>query len=656
MSVIEKPIQIQSAIKKIALVGNPNVGKSLIFNHLSGAYATVSNYPGTTVGVTQGKLKVQGMQAEVVDTPGMYSLISITEEERVARSILMNGDLDLIIHVVDAKNLERMLPFTLQLIEAGFPLILCLNMVDELEQRQLTINQELLEQELGVPVVLTAAVTGKGVHQLKQAIQQFSFSKENQKDFTTQSLKTEIDLIENGLTADYPMDKKAVATLFLQEDAEVVEWVRRKENSDAVDLIVQKAKKRFRHSLQYEIALNRQREVKKIVRKVFVGQEMVQHGFGQKLSHWMMNPWTGLPILAVVLYFGLYQFVGVFGGGTLVDLIEGKIFEAHINPFFVSVFEKIIPWETVRDLFTGEYGVLTLGVRYAVALVLPIVGSFFLFFAMVEDSGYLPRLAMLVDRVFKKIGLNGRAVIPIVLGFGCDTMATIVTRILETKRERIIATLLLALAIPCSAQLGVILAVLAAYPAALLCWVGLIGLEFLFIGFLAAKAMPGEKPSFYMELPPLRFPKLSNVFLKTMSRMEWYFKEVFPLFILASVLIWIGKVTGIFQLLIKGFEPMVQMLGLPKETAVAFLFGFFRRDYGAAGLFDLNETGVLTGLNLLVACVTLTLFLPCVAQFLVMKKEHGLKITMGISAFVLFLALGTGYLLNKVCLLFGWSF
>ncbi len=657
MKTLDTPISTQIT-QTIALVGNPNVGKSLIFNQLSGAYATVSNYPGTTVGVTRGKLKVAGLQGEIIDTPGMYSLIPITEEERVARSILIHKDLDLIVHVIDAKNLERMLPLTLQLMECGFPLMLCLNMVDELEQRSLSIDRAALEKELGIPVVMTSAVTGKGIAQLKQAIQKIPSVPKRNFDFVEPPLKKALDQIAALLQGEYRLEKGGVASLLLQEDQEMVRLVQEKEGErfQQIPPILNEVKKKYRHSPQYQMALNRQKEVARIVAAVFIGKEKVSQGFAEKLSHWMMVPWTGLPMLALVLYFGLYQFVGVFGGGTLVDWIEGGLFEKYINPFFIFIFEKLIPWVTLRDLFTGEYGILTLGVRYAVALVLPIVGSFFLFFAIVEDSGYLPRLAMLVDRLFKKIGLNGRAVIPIVLGFGCDTMATIVTRILETKRERVIATLLLALAIPCSAQLGVILAVLAPYPSALLIWCGVIALEFLLIGFLAAQAMPGEKPSFYMELPPLRLPKLSNVFLKTMSRMEWYFKEVFPLFIFASVLIWLGKVTGIFQILIRGVEPVVQALGLPKETAVAFLFGFFRRDYGAAGLFDLNDKGLMTGVNLLVACVTLTLFLPCVAQFLVMKKEHGLKITLWISVFVSFLALGTGYGLNKLLLALGWTF
>ena len=200
----------------------------------------------------------------------------------------------------------------------------------------------------------------------------------------------------------------------------------------------------------------------------------------------------------------------------------------------------------IRELFVGEYGIITLGLRYAVGIILPIVATFFLFFSLLEDSGYFPRLALLVDRLFKKIGLTGRAVIPMVLGFGCDTMATMVTRTLETVRERIIATLLLALAIPCSAQLGVILALLSKAPGALLVWSVCLLLIFLVIGFLAARVVPGETPMFYMELPPMRLPQLSNVLTKTYTRMQWYFMEILPLFILASVLLWLGKITGFF--------------------------------------------------------------------------------------------------------------
>ncbi|MGD8241037.1 MAG: nucleoside recognition domain-containing protein, partial [Armatimonadota bacterium] len=299
-------------------------------------------------------------------------------------------------------------------------------------------------------------------------------------------------------------------------------------------------------------------------------------------------------------------------------------------------------------LLAGEYGVITLGGRYAIAIIFPIVTFFFVVFSVMEDTGYLPRLALLIDRVFKKIGLSGRGVIPIVLGFGCDTMATMVTRTLPTVRERVIATMLLALAIPCSAQLGVILALLHGRLAAFAIWVAAVTGTFLFVGFLGARLMPGEAPHFFMELPPLRLPKISNVFTKTYTRVVWYLKEVLPLFLLASVLIWLGQLTGLFDLALAGLAHPVRWIGLPAEAAQVFLFGFFRRDYGAAGLYDLSSAEIVgldgsvapvfTGVQLVIAVVALTLFLPCIAQFLMNVKERGLKVGLAISLFTLVFA------------------
>ena len=282
----------------------------------------------------------------------------------------------------------------------------------------------------------------------------------------------------------------------------------------------------------------------------------------------------------------------------------------------------------------------------AVALILPIVGTFFLFFSLLEDSGYFPRLALLVDRVFKRLGLSGRAVIPIVLGFACDTMATMVTRTLETKRERVLATLLLALAIPCSAQLGVILALMAHEPLALGVWSLTVLAIFLVVGAISARVLPGEGPVFHMELPPLRRPRLGTVLTKPPARMQWYFLEVLPLFLLASVFMWAGQLTGMFQVVTRGLAPVVSSLGLPVETARVFLFGFFRRDYGAAGLFDLQQQGLLTPVQLTVAAVTLTLFIPCIAQFLMMLKERGVKTALAMLALITPLAFGAGFVLN----------
>ncbi|MEJ5250326.1 MAG: ferrous iron transporter B [Armatimonadota bacterium] len=464
------------------------------------------------------------------------------------------------------------------------------------------------------------------------------------------------EAIETILSVDYTLSKRAIALLLLQHDEEIEGMVRRQEGEERFAAIaehIRKAQSHYREPLSMVILAYRQKTAQSLAQEVVYYPPTTTSGFAEWLGRVCMHPVTGIPILLVVLYYGLYKFVGVFGGGTLVDLLENRLFGEYINPFLTHWVKTLIPFAPIQELLVGEYGVFTLGITYAVALILPIVGTFFLMFSILEDSGYFPRLAMLIDRLFKKIGLNGRAVIPMVLGFGCDTMATLVTRILETPRERLIATFLLALAIPCSAQLGVIMALLASHPGALLIWAVTLAGVFLFIGWLTAKVLPGTPATFHMEIPPMRLPVLSNVLTKTYARMHWYFREVFPLFILASVVIWLGQMTGLFDLALRALTPVVHLLGLPDEAASAFLFGFFRRDYGAAGLYHLQESHVLNGRQLLVSAVTLTLFLPCVAQFLMMKKERGLKTALAISGIIFPFAITIGAIMNLILQVMG---
>lgn len=460
-----------------------------------------------------------------------------------------------------------------------------------------------------------------------------------------------LEEIQQLLQGDYGISYETIAELLLQEDEEIIDLVKDKEeNALRILQIIKREKQRYNKPLQYIFTLRRQEQVEKVLDGVIKIEDKSLSKTQELIDKLTINPITGIPILFLVLYFGLYKFVGEFGAGTIVDFIEGNIFEGYINPWINNLVIKLIPYRPLQELIALDYGIITLGIRYAVAIVLPIVGSFFLVFSIIEDSGYLPRLAMLIDRVFKKIGLSGRSVIPMTLGFGCGTMATLVTRTLETKRERILATMLLALAIPCSAQMGVIMGLLSSRPKALLAWVLFVLAVFLFVGYLSAKILPGESASFFMEVPPMRLPKISNVMEKTISRMHWYFLEIVPLFVLASVIIWVGKMTGLFGLLINLLTPVMSALGLPKEMAEAFLFGFFRRDYGAAGLYDMQKTGLLNGRQILVASATLTLFVPCIAQFAVMVKERGLKTALVIGIFVFCFAFIAGFGLNRLLL------
>jgi ferrous iron transport protein B len=636
---------------RVLLAGAPNVGKSALFNRLTASYVTVSNYPGTSVEVARGAGRAGDMVLEVLDTPGMYSLLPGTEEERVSQRAVLAGAYDVLVNVVDAKNLARMLPLTQQLAETGRPVVLALNMMDEADRIGLRVDVAVLADRLGCEVVPVVAVSGRGVSDLEAAIVRAAdgAGRATSPDGGFDSL---VEEIRSRLTGSYAVDPTVVISLALQGDPEAVAVVEAQGDlhllPDADELVT-----RLGGPPAYRFAFDRRQRAERLLEGIVVESRPARHR-QDALDRLLVRPWTGVPILLAVLYLGLYQLVGVFGAGTVVDWLEGAVFEARVNPALESLFQGV-PWESLRALFVGEYGVLTLGLRYAVAIVLPLVGLFFLFFSLLEDSGYFPRLALLVDRTFKRIGLSGRAVIPMVLGFACDTMATMVTRTLETRRERVLATLLLALAIPCSAQIGVIMAVLAGEPAALGVWVGVMVGVFLAVGMLGARLLPGERPSFHMELPPLRWPRPANVLVKTYSRIHWYFLEVLPLFLFASVVLWAGSETGVLDRVIRyALGPLVGLLGLPADTAEVFLLGFFRRDYGAAGLFDLQRSGVLDLAQVTVAAVTLTLFVPCVAQFLMMIKERGARTAVGMFLLITPIAFGVGFLLNLVLRGAGW--
>ncbi|OGQ47873.1 MAG: hypothetical protein A3I09_02300 [Deltaproteobacteria bacterium RIFCSPLOWO2_02_FULL_47_10] len=580
--------------KRIALIGQPNVGKSVVFGCLTGKYVTVSNYPGTTVEVARGTAKIGEHAFEVIDTPGLYSIFPITEEEKVTLNIIEKERPDLIVHVIDAKGLERMLPLTFQLITSKIPTIVVLNMFDEVRQLNIGIDTAMLSEKLGLPVIATVAINKEGIRQLNAAI-------------ISQITSTETleDVVWN-----IPQFSEKLMKEWYQKTSEITQFV------------LTKREVRTKLSLLDKIIL---------------------------------SPLSGSLILLAVLYFGLYKFVGGFGAGTVVDFLEGG-FENYINPWLTALAGKLIPWVAVQDLFVGEYGIITLGIRYAIAIILPIVGLFFLVFALIEDSGYLPRLSFLLDRLFKKIGLSGRAVIPMVLGLGCDTMATMVTRTLPTRRERFIATILLSLCIPCSAQIGVLLGLLSSTPSVLVAWFAAITIIFGLVGFFLSRLVPGLRPTFIVEIPPMRLPQLKNVFTKTAARMKWYFFEIVPLFIFASFLIWLGQLTGVFGWLTRMLAHPLYLMGLPASSAPAFIFGFFRRDYGAAGLYDLHKAHAFTNNQLLIAVTVLTLFLPCITQFLITIKERGWKAGFGISLFVLAFAFATGLAMNGLLTVFDINF
>ncbi|HPE05735.1 MAG TPA: nucleoside recognition domain-containing protein, partial [Thauera sp.] len=353
----------------------------------------------------------------------------------------------------------------------------------------------------------------------------------------------------------------------------------------------------------------------------------------------------GWPMLLGVLYL-VYLFVGDFGASTLVGLLEEDFFGEVLNPAVTDFVTRHVSTPWLADLIVGEYGLWTMGMTYALALILPIVTTFFLAFGVLEDSGYFSRLSVIANRMFAAIGLNGRAVLPMVLGLGCVTMATLTTRILHTPRERLITIYLMALAIPCSAQLGVVLGLLGGISfGATVIWVLAIVGVLLFTGWLASKVVPGRRVPLVTELPPMRMPVLGNVLKKTGGRLKWYLIEVIPLFLIGTLIMFGLDRSGALPWIIEAGEPLVVgWLGLPPEASAAFVMGFLRRDFGASGLFALQSE--LSMIQAVVGMVTITLFVPCIASLMMIIKEQGMKVAALMLAMIIPTAFLIGGLLN----------
>lgn len=634
-------------IEKIVLVGNPNVGKSVIFGLLTGKYVTVSNYPGTTVEISQGNISIEGRKFLVVDTPGVNSLTPMSEDEMVTRDMLLKERPHTVIQVADSKNLKRTLMITLQLSEMGLPLTLDLNMEDEARDRGLEIDKRMLSELLGISVIGTVATRKKGTKELRRSIP----------GPATPHLHVEYDsAIEEYiekislLLPDASISGRALAVMIISGDASLGGWLKLNLSTDIIDEIEKlrdDCQSNYTRPVAQIINSTRHRYIEEITGKVLSRLQPGENRLSYFLERASMHPVWGVPLLLAILYL-IYQFVGVFGAGTMVDFFEEVIFGRYLNPMAVRLVEVLLPLDFFRDLLVGEYGVITVALTYAIAIVLPITATFFIAFSILEDSGYLPRLAIMSNKAFNLMGLNGKAVLPMVLGLGCGTMAVMTTRIMETRRDRLIATLLLALAIPCSAQLGVILGMLGALSfTATIIWAGVILVVLFLTGFLASIVIPGDKTEFFLEIPPIRMPKLSNVLIKTVGRIEWYLKEAVPLFILGTLVLFSLDKLKLLAVLERSLAPVVQgFLGLPARTTGFFILGFLRRDYGAAGLFSMAEAGELTAHQSLVSLITITLFVPCLAMFFMIVKERGMKVAAAVTIIVFFLAFLVGGLMN----------
>lgn len=635
--------------KSLVLIGNPNVGKSVIFGALTGRYATVSNYPGTSVEISRGIARFGTKRLGIIDSPGVNSLVPMSEDERVTRDILIDGDVGPALQVMDSKNLRRSLLITIQLAEMNLPVTLALNMYDEAGERGIKIDVEKLSALLGLKVVPTIATQRWNLDKLQDAF------------YNTEPAVSSIKYhpaIEEGITAIealIPAERisaRSMAIMLLSGDATLRTWEEKRLSAETIrriDDIRAGVGARFNEPVGSIINRTRLKTVDRIVADVITREADTRSKVTTLIGSLSMHPIWGIPILLVVLLF-MYYFVGVFGAGTSVNFLEQVVFGTYVNPWAARVVELVFPSGFIHDIIIGPYGIITMAFTYAIAIVLPIVSFFFIFFSFLEDSGYLPRLAVMVDRLFKLMGLNGKAVLPMVLGLGCDTMATMTTRILETKKERVIVTLLLALGVPCSAQLGVILGMLGAVSfKATVIWALMVVAVLFLVGYLASKILKGESSDFILEIPPMRMPQLGNIGLKTLVRVEWYLKEAVPLFILGTLTLFVLDKTHALSAIEAAASPLiVGLLDLPVEATETFIIGFLRRDYGAAGLLQLQKSGMLDPTQVVVSLVTMTLFVPCIANFFMMIKERGLKAALLISAFIFPFAVIVGAFFNLI--------
>lgn len=581
-------IPIPEGARKIVLVGNPNCGKSVFFNAFTGMYVDVSNFPGTTVEITTAPFGGD----VIIDTPGVYGISGFNDEERVTRDIVVQADA--VINIVNAVHLERDLFLTQQLIDMGIPIVIALNMMDEVRRNGLDIDVEALSRQLGgVPVIPTVAVAGKGLNEVKKAVSEARVGR------ALPSLKARYGKLEDKVP------DHRLALLVLEDDADIT------------------ANLRVAGTGEREAIYRERRERINEIVNAAVRETSKGTPFSVTLGRWMVRPLTGLPLLLLTLY-GMYWVLGVFIAGTIVGVTEETIMLGYYEPFVRELLSRVVDLASpIGTILAGEFGIMTMTVTYVLGLLLPLVIGFYLMLSVLEDSGYLPRIAALVDRALTSIGLNGRAVIPMILGFGCVTMATITTRLLGSKRERLIAIALLAITIPCSAQLGVITGLIAPLGARYISiYVLAVFGTFVLVGTLLNKTLPGKSTDLLIDLPPIRLPKLGNVLKKTFNKSYMFLLEAAPLFALGALIISLLSITGLLEALQDVFAPVtVGWLKLPKEAATAFIMGIVRRDFGAAGLSDL----ALSSAQVVVSMVTITLFVPCIASVLVMFKERNWK-------------------------------
>jgi ferrous iron transport protein B len=566
-------------MRTILLVGNPNVGKSVLFSRLTGVRTTVSNYPGTTISYTRGFTKLGEEKLEVIDMPGTYTLEPASEAEEIALRMLKNGDV--IINVVNAINLERSLYLTLQLLEKDIPVVVALNLWDDTKHRGIHIDLEKLEASLGVPVVPTVAVAGEGIKDLVESIPRAS-------------------------SPDAPVRSRDERWVAIGEIIDQVQHIRHRHHT-WLERVQDASVKPLTGGL--------------IAIAILVLSFLVVRFIGESLIGYLLEPLFNRLWAPVVLW--ISTLLG--GSGFLHDVVVGKLVGGEVN-------------------FVESFGLISSGLYVPLAMVLPYIFSFYLVLGLLEDVGYLPRLAVLMDTIMHWLGLHGYAIIPTLLGLGCNVPAVLSTRILESKRERFIASTLVSIAVPCAALQAMIFGLVGQRGGQYVVIVyGTLFAVWVILGIILNHSIKGFSPELLIEIPPYRIPPWRIVLQKMWMRIYGFLAEAIPIILGAIVVINMLYFFGVFNAIANLTAPVVSgLLGLPKEAITSLVIGFLRKDVALGMLASLS----LTAKQLVVASVVLAMFFPCIATFVVLLRELGVLNMCKAAGVMIATALITGGLLN----------
>ncbi|HIJ35655.1 MAG TPA: ferrous iron transport protein B [Deltaproteobacteria bacterium] len=634
--------------KKVVIVGLPNTGKTQLFNNLTGKYGLVANCPLTTIELKRADCPINGQTYEVIDTPGLHGLYVDSEEELSVRDLIFSENPDVIIQCIDANQLKQSFTLSADLLELGAPLVISLNALDETLKKGVRIDSQGLSDLLHVPVVESAALNGRGTKALMEAVGKARVGKTGIE--YGDALEEGISTIEAGIPTTIPYRRKA-ASLLLMNDPFVENFLEGRSDTEELGPIKRKAaeiRERYPGNIGMAISRKRSEWVDAVTEKVVRRQNVSWRKFAENFARLSRAPLSGVPILLTII-FAMYLLV-VNVANNIAGWMDGFLW-VPLEAYMVS----ICPPGFWRDFLIGDYGVLSLGLANALITVLPILSVFFLMFNVLEDTGYLPNLCVLTKRIFEKLGLSGAAIMPLVLGFGCKTMATLTTKTIHSKREKFIAIYLIGFCIPCAAQMGLNMSILGRLGAAAFAIAfSVLTVVEIAAGVILNKTLKKEERSdFIQELPPMRMPSVKAVLVKTYYRLYWFLKESVPVFIYAALALFALDKLGILGAFKMFLSPLMKgLLGLPLEMVDALILCMARHEAAAALIMNLIHDGKLDFIQCIVAVTITTMFVPCFANIMAMIKELGTKTALGMtlaintSAFLIAGALNWGLILT----------